>query len=99
LPVTVKTRLGWDDQSIVILDVAKMVEVCRRQSFDPTPARAAFAGAQAVFANWSWLEKIKSHSILSSAMEISPAQKTSSYVGNRLRWVMIGRGAIGNPGI
>jgi len=26
LPVTVKTRLGWDDKSIVIIDVAKMVE-------------------------------------------------------------------------
>ncbi|MCK5179895.1 MAG: tRNA-dihydrouridine synthase family protein, partial [Candidatus Omnitrophica bacterium] len=26
LPVTVKTRLGWDAHSIVILDVAKMVE-------------------------------------------------------------------------
>src|SRR5262245_57418239 len=26
LPVTVKTRLGWDQNTIVILDVAKMVE-------------------------------------------------------------------------
>ncbi len=26
MPVTVKTRLGWDDDSFVILDVARMLE-------------------------------------------------------------------------
>src|SRR3989338_9690814 len=31
LPVTVKTRLGWDENSIVILDVARMVEQARSE--------------------------------------------------------------------
>ena len=26
LPVTVKTRLGWDSENIIILDVARMLE-------------------------------------------------------------------------
>lgn len=57
LPVTVKTRLGWDEQSIEILEVAKRLEDAgakaltihcrtRKQAHDGEPA-------------WHWIPKIK----------------------------------------
>ena len=57
LPVTVKTRLGWDEQSIVISDVAKMVEAAGAKAL--TLHCRTRSQAHSGFADWSWLEKIK----------------------------------------
>src|SRR3989338_3660216 len=57
LPVTVKTRLGWDERSIVILDVAKMVEQAGEQAL--TVHCRTRSQAHSGQADWSWLEKIK----------------------------------------
>src|SRR3989338_7264172 len=57
LPVTVKTRLGWDAQSIVILDVARMVEQAGAQAI-AVHCRTRSQAHQGQ-ADWQWLEKIK----------------------------------------
>lgn len=99
LPVTVKTRLGWDTNSIVIEDVARMVEAagaraiavhCRTRS-------QAHNGK----ADWQWLEKIKkivTIPLIGNGDVVTPedAQRMLS-IG--CDGVMIGRGALTNPWI
>ncbi|MCA9401207.1 MAG: tRNA-dihydrouridine synthase family protein, partial [Candidatus Omnitrophica bacterium] len=57
LPVTVKTRLGWDEKSIVIIDVAKMVEQCGAKALT-VHCRTRSQGHRGE-ADWEWLTKIK----------------------------------------
>lgn len=99
LPVTVKTRLGWDTNSIVIEDVARMAEGagaraiavhCRTRS-------QAYTGK----ADWHWLEKIKKAvtiPVIGNGDVVSPEDVERMFsVG--CDGVMIGRGAIANPWI
>ena len=59
-PVTVKTRLGWDDQSIHILEVARMLEDVG------VAALAVHARTRSQMyrgeARWNWLRRIKEES-------------------------------------
>jgi tRNA-dihydrouridine synthase B len=99
LPVTVKTRLGWDWSSIVILDVARMIEDmgihaltvhCRTRS-------QGYTGN----ADWSWLPKIKEVSgiQLIANGDINTEQDVAQLFGMGVDGVMIGRGAIHSPWI
>ena len=99
LPVTVKTRLGWDDQSIVILDVAKMIEAAGAKAL--TLHCRTRSQAHSGFANWSWLEKIKkviSIPIIGNG-DITCPEDVQAMLETGCDGVMIGRGAIGNPWI
>lgn len=99
LPVTVKTRLGWDDKSVVILDVAKMVEGagakmlavhCRTRS-----------QAHRGFAEWEWLTKIKktiSIPLIGNG-DINSPKDVKAMFETGCDGVMIGRGAVANPWI
>ena len=100
LPVTVKTRLGWDEQSIVILDVARMLEDCgvkaltvhcrtRSQAHDKAPA------------DWSWLSKLKKAvtiPIIGNG-DVQTPEDVKAILETGCDGVMIGRAAIGNPWI
>jgi len=99
LPVTVKTRLGWDWSSIVILDVARMIEDmgihaltvhCRTRS-------QGYTGN----ADWSWLPKIKEVSKIQLIAngDITTEQDVESLFNMGVDGVMIGRGAIHSPWI
>lgn len=99
LPVTVKTRLGWDWSNIVILDVARMIEDmgihaltvhCRTRS-------QGYTGS----ADWSWLPKIKEVSgiQLIANGDINTEQDVAQLFGMGVDGVMIGRGAIHSPWI
>ncbi len=99
LPVTVKTRLGWDDDSIVILDVARMLEAngvhaltvhCRTR-------KQGYTGE----ADWSWLPRIKGASgiPLIANGDIATPQDVKAIFDLGCDGVMIGRGAIANPWI
>ena len=99
IPVTVKTRLGWDDNSIVILDVAKMVEQTGAQALT-LHCRTRAQGHNG-FADWSWLSKIKK--IISIPLigngDLTTPQDIERMFETGVDGVMIGRGAIANPWI
>lgn len=57
LPVTLKTRLGWDENSIVIVDVAKMLEGIGIQALT-VHCRLRGQGNKGD-ADWSWVKRIK----------------------------------------
>ena len=99
LPVTVKTRLGWDLDSICILDVARMVEQNGVQALT-VHCRTRVQGYTGT-ADWSWLEKIKqavSIPIIGNGDVRSPEDAKRLFeLGCDA--VMIGRGAIHNPWI
>lgn len=97
LPVTVKTRLGWDDKSIVILDVARMVEQAGAKML--TVHCRTRSQAHRGFADWSWLEKIKK--VISIPLigngDINSPQDVKAMLETGCDGVMIGRGAVANP--
>ena len=99
LPVTVKTRLGWDTNSIVIEDVARMVEGagakaiaihCRTRS-------QAYTGK----ADWHWLEKIKKVGKIPRIGngDVVTPEDVDRMFSIGCDGVMIGRGALANPWI
>ena len=99
LPVTVKTRLGWDAESIVILDVAKMVEQAGAKAL--TVHCRTRSQAHTGQADWHWLEKIKK--VISIPLigngDITTAEDVKRIFEMGCDGVMIGRGAIANPWI
>ena len=101
-PVTVKTRLGWDDQSIQILDVARMLEGVGIQ------ALAVHARTRAQMyrgtARWEWLRRIKDEAglgipLIGNGDAATPERVRDMFTETGVDAVMIGRGAIGNPWI
>ncbi len=97
LPVTVKTRLGWDADNIVILDVARMLEQLGVQCLS-VHCRTRSQGHQGD-ADWSWLEKLKntvSMPIIGNG-DITEAEDVVRMFETGCDGVMIGRGAIGRP--
>ena len=99
LPVTVKTRLGWDEDNIVIVDVAKMAQDQGAQALTVhcRTKTQAYKGK----ADWTWLEKIRkatSLPLIGNGGIITPEDaKTIFNLG--CDGVMIGRAAISNPWI
>lgn len=99
LPVTVKTRLGWDHNSICIIDVAKMVEDagCAALTVHCRTRNQGYKG----FADWDWLYKLKqavSIPIIGNG-DVTTAQDAKDMLETGCDGVMIGRGAIANPWI
>ncbi|HMB93543.1 MAG TPA: tRNA dihydrouridine synthase DusB [Rhodothermales bacterium] len=101
-PVTVKTRLGWNDDSIRILEVAHMLEAIGVQ------ALAVHARTRAQMykgeARWPWLRRIKDEGIkhiplIGNGDADSPDKIKAMFDETGVDGVMIGRGAIGNPWI
>ncbi len=100
LPVSVKTRLGWDDNSIQILEVAKRLEDVGVQALT-VHCRTRKMGHKGD-AYWEWIPKIKQvvnipvilNGNVLSAYDVKKAFEETGADG-----VMIARGAIGNPWI
>lgn len=99
LPVTVKTRLGWDKNSINILDVARMVEDAGAKALT-VHCRTRDMGHDGN-ADWGWLEKIKN--ILSIPLlgngDVRSPDDAARMFQTGCDGVMIGRAAIANPWI
>jgi tRNA-dihydrouridine synthase B len=99
LPVTVKTRLGWDADSIIILDIARMLEQCGVKALT-LHCRTRDQGHQGD-ADWTWLEKLKntvSIPIIGNGDVITP-EDVERMFQTGCDGVMIGRAAIQNPWI
>lgn len=99
LPVTVKTRLGWDDRSIVILEVGRMLEQCGVHAL--TVHCRTREQAHKGRADWSWLEKLKntvSIPIIGNG-DLMTAEDVARMFETGCDGAMIGRGALQNPWI
>jgi len=99
LPVTVKTRLGWDDTSFVIEDVARMLEDMGVAALT-VHCRTRCQGYTGQ-ADWSWLPRIKEASgvPLIANGDITTPEHAKQCFDMGCDGVMIGRGAIHSPWI
>lgn len=99
LPVTIKTRLGWDAKSIVIVEAAKMAEQAGIQAV-AVHCRTR-SQAHTGEADWQWLEKIKKAVTIPIIGNggVSTPQDVRRMLETGCDGVMIGRGALTNPWI
>ena len=100
LPVTVKTRLGWDQDSIKIVEVAERLQDigCKAIAIHGRTRAQMYKGD----ADWSYIEKVKNnprmHIPVFANGDINTPEK-AIYVRDNLGLdgAMIGRASIGNP--
>lgn len=100
LPVTVKTRLGWDEHSIKIVEVAKMLEGIGVQGLT-IHCRTRSQGHNGD-PDYTWIPKVKrevSIPIIVNGSLVEPQQIREVFDDTDCDGVMIGRGAIDNPWI
>ena len=100
LPVTVKTRLGWDDSSIQILEVARRMEEAGAVALT-VHCRTRKAGHSGE-ADWSWIPRIKevvSFPVILNGNVLTAHDVKRAFDETGADGVMIARGAIGNPWI
>ena len=101
-PVTVKTRLGWDEYSIRIQEVALMLQSVGVKAL--TVHARTRAQKYKGEADWKWLKKLKNTPglhipIIGNGDVTSPELAAKLFNETGVDAVMIGRGAIGNPWI
>ncbi len=99
-PVTLKTRLGWDSQSIRIIDVAKMCEQAGIQALT-VHCRTREQGHKGGV-DFSWIPKIKeavSIPVIVNGDIVTPENVRDAFAETGGDAVMIGRGAVSNPWI
>jgi nifR3 family TIM-barrel protein len=102
MPVTIKTRLGWDDDSINVLEVVERMQDIGVAAI--TIHARTRAQMYKGHANWSWFARIKDSGKLNIPL-FGNGDITSPEIAQHVKdtygvdGVMIGRAAIGNPWI
>jgi len=99
IPVTVKTRLGWDVRNIRILEIARTVEQAGVQALS-LHCRTRCQGYKGQ-ADWQWLAKVKkaiSIPLIGNGDIYSPVD-VRDMLAMGCDGVMIGRAALANPWI
>ncbi|MBK9643089.1 MAG: tRNA dihydrouridine synthase DusB [Saprospiraceae bacterium] len=102
LPVTVKTRLGWDDHSIYIEDVAERLQDIGIKAL--TIHARTRAQMYKGHSDWSWISKVKNnpriHIPIFGNGDIDSPQKALEFKNRYdVDGIMIGRASIGYPWI
>ncbi|MFP4094599.1 MAG: tRNA dihydrouridine synthase DusB [Cyclobacteriaceae bacterium] len=102
LPVTVKTRLGWDENSIKIIEVAKRLQDVGIQALTihGRTRKQMYKGV----ANWEYIAEVKNqpdiHIPIFGNGDIDSPEKALEYKNKYgVDGIMIGRAAIGYPWI
>ncbi|RMG29501.1 MAG: tRNA dihydrouridine synthase DusB [Bacteroidetes bacterium] len=102
LPVTVKTRLGWDEHSIKILEVALRLQDAgiKALSIHGRTRKQMYKGV----ADWSYIREVATHPDIEIPIfgngDIDSPEKAHRYrTTYEVDGIMIGRAAIGNPWI
>jgi len=100
IPVTVKTRLGWDDNSIKIVEVAKRLQDVGIQALTihGRTRKQMYKGE----ANWDYIAQVKNDPNITIPIfgngDINSPEKAKEYKEKYgVDGIMIGRAAIGNP--
>lgn len=100
LPITVKTRLGWDQESIRIIEVAERLQDVGIKSIaiHGRTRKQMYKGK----ADWKWLAKVKNNPrmhipIFGNGDVKSPEDAVRMRDEYGLDGAMIGRASIGNP--
>jgi tRNA-dihydrouridine synthase B len=98
LPVTAKTRIGWDHDSINILDVLRRLEDAGIQALalHGRTRSDMYKGK----ADWGWIAEAKRHAripLIANGDVWSPEDALRMFRETGADGVMIGRGSIGNP--
>lgn len=100
LPITVKTRLGWDDSSIKIVEVAERLQDvgCAAISIHGRTRKQMYKGS----ANWAPIAEVKNNArmhipIFGNGDVNSPEKAMEMRDEFGLDGAMIGRASIGNP--
>jgi len=101
-PVTVKTRLGWDDDSIKIVEVAERLQDVGIQALTihGRTRKQMYKGE----ANWEYIAEVKNNPRINIPIfgngDINSPEKAKKYKNKYgVDGIMIGRSAIGNPWI
>ena len=102
LPVTVKTRLGWDEHTIKIVEVALRLQDTgiKALSIHGRTRKQMYKGV----ANWDPIHEVASHPdieipIFGNGDVNSPEKAHEMRTKYDVSGIMIGRGSIGNPWI
>lgn len=98
IPVTVKTRLGWEQ--VTILDFARQLEDAGAQLLT-LHARSRSQGYSGQ-ADWRWIARVKSLlsiPVIANGDINSPADAIACLQQTSADGVMCGRGSLGNPGL
>ena len=100
LPVTVKTRLGWDDNTIRIVEVAKRLQDVGIQALTihGRTRKQMYKGV----ADWTKIAEVKNHPdihipIFGNGDVDTPERAIQNKEEYGVDGIMIGRAAIGNP--
>lgn len=101
-PVTVKTRLGWDDHSIRIMEVARLLEDCGISAL-AVHARTRAQGYKGD-ARWEWLKRLKQEGglripVIGNGDVFTVEDARDMFEETGVDAVMVGRAALGNPWI
>ncbi|WP_018108873.1 tRNA dihydrouridine synthase DusB [Bacteroides propionicifaciens] len=102
IPVTVKTRLGWDDESKIIVDLAEKLQDCGIEAL--TVHGRTRAQMYKGEADWSLIGDIKNnprmHIPIIGNGDITSAQQAKEHFDRYgVDAIMVGRAAIGRPWI
>ncbi len=102
IPVTAKTRLGWDDSTIRIQEVGLMLQNAGIKALT-VHARTRCQKYKGD-ARWEWLRKLRSAPgleipVIGNGDVATPQDAKRMFDETGVDGVMIGRGAIGNPWI